>query len=270
MCKAVFGTRATGVIAMTDVHTIDLDRDGERRVFAAHGHAILANAGGLSLLKGVFEPGWRWSTDVAPIAGTPSCQTHHLGYVLSGQMHVILDDGTELEIGPGKLFDLPAGHDAWVIGDEPCVMIDVSPEATRYARPAGIGSIDDTAMMQVKRGYAAFNAGDAQTLREVLTRDVVQHVPGNGPLAGTYKGVDSVLGYYGRIGELTGGTFRANLIEVHGDGQGHVTAVHQITATRNGATRVSRGSIVFTFFGDRASDLLELHADLPGDDAFLS
>jgi ketosteroid isomerase-like protein len=258
------------VIAMTDVHTIDIDRDGERRAFVEHGHAMLANAGGLSLLKGVFEPGWRWSADVAPLAGTQSCQTHHLGYTLSGRMHVTLDDGTEFEIGPGQLFDLPAGHDAWVIGDEPCVMIDVSPEATRYARPAGLAGPEDKTMAVVRRGYAAFNAGDTQTLRELFTRDVVQHVPGSGPLAGTYKGVDSVLGYYARLGEMTAGTFRANLIEVHSDGQGHVTAVHQTSATRNGATRISRGSIVFTFLGDRASDLLELHADLPGDDAFLA
>ena len=255
---------------MANLQTANLDRNGETRSFAAHGQAMLASAGGLSLMKGVFEPGWRWSADVAPIAGTQSCQVRHLGYTLSGRMHVVLDDGTEREIGPGELFDLPAGHDAWVVGDEPCVMIDVSPDATRYARSAGIAGIDDAAMASVKRGYAAFNAGDSDTLRELFTRDVVQHVPGNGPLAGTYKGVDSVLGYYARIGELTAGTFRAHLIEVHGDGQGHVTAIHQTSATRNGVTRVARGSILFTFLGDRASDLLELHADLPGDDAFLS
>jgi ketosteroid isomerase-like protein len=125
-------------------------------------------------------------------------------------------------------------------------------------------------MALVERGYAAFNAGDVDTLRAVLANDVVQHVPGNGPLAGTYKGVDSVLGYYAKLAELTGGTFRAALIETHGDGEGHVTAVHQMIATRNGVTRVSRGSILFTVVNGKATDLLQLQADLPGDDAFFA
>jgi hypothetical protein len=79
-----------------------------------------------------------------------------------------------------------------------------------------------------------------------------------------------VLGYYGKLAELTGGTFRAHLVDVHGDGLGHVMALHQTVSTRNGVTRASRGSIVFTVMGGKATDLLELHADLPGDDAFLA
>jgi len=255
---------------MAEIITTNLDRDGERRAFAGHGHATLATAGGLSLMRGVFEPGWRWSVDVAPLAGTPSCQARHLGYVLSGRMQVRFQDGTEREIGQGDLFDLPAGHDAWVVGDEPCVMVDVSPDATRYARPAGIAAAEDAQMALVKRGYAAFNAGDVDTLRQIMAADVVHHVAGTGPLAGSYKGIDAVLGYYAKLGELTGGTFRASLLDVHGDQSAHVTAVHQMTATRNGVTRVSRGSILFTFAGDRAIDLLELHADLAGDDAFFA
>lgn len=257
---------------MTSMLTCNLDRDGESRQFAAHGHAQLASVGGLSLLKGVFEPGWRWSQDVGPIAGTASCQTRHLGYTISGRMHVVFDDGAEVEIGPGDMCDLPPGHDAWVVGDEACVMVDSSPAATRYAQAPmpGVAATEDTAMALVERGYAAFNTGDVATLRAVLADDVVQHVPGHGPLAGTYKGVDAVLGYYGKLGELTGGTFRAALVETHGDGEGHVTALHQIGATRNGMTRYSRGSIIFTVVNDRATDLLELHADLSGDDAFFA
>ncbi|HEV7208025.1 MAG TPA: nuclear transport factor 2 family protein [Mycobacteriales bacterium] len=243
---------------------------GETRQFAAHGHAKIASAGGLTILKGVFEPGWRWSTDVAPLAGTSSCQTRHLGYVISGRMRVRQDEGIESEVGTGDLFDLPAGHDAWVLGDEPCTMIDFSPDATRYARPAGLQAPDDASMNLVRRGYAAFNAHDVDTLRSVMAEDVVQHVPGSGPLAGAYKGIDAVLGYYGKLAELTGGTVRADLIDVHGDGQGHASSLHQMTATRNGITRVSRASILFSFVGDRATELLELHADLPGDDAFFS
>jgi ketosteroid isomerase-like protein len=250
----------------------NLDRDGEIRSFAGHGKAALASAGGFTLMKGIFEPGWRWSVDVAPIAGTPTCRTHHHGYVLSGTVQVRMDDGTESTIRAGDMFDLPAGHDAWVVGDEPCVMLDSSAEATRYARARadGMAAPDDKYMQLVRRGYEAFNARDMDTLREILSHDVVQHVPGTSQLAGAYKGIDAVLGYYAKLGELTGGTFTADLIDVYGDGQGHVTAVHQITASRNGMTMITRGSLLFTFLGDRATDLVEMHADLPADDAFFA
>jgi ketosteroid isomerase-like protein len=255
-----------------DAQISRLERDGETRPFAAHGHAIVGSAGGLSLMKGVFEPGWRWSVDVAPIAGTESCQTRHLGYVLSGRMQVRMDDGREEMVEAGDLFDLPAGHDAWVLGGQDCVMIDYSPEATRYARgpSAATAPSDDEYMRLVRRGYAAFNAGDQTTLRQILAHDVVQHVPGTSQIAGAYKGIDAVLGYYSKLAELTAGHFRADLIDVFGDGHGHVTALHQSTATRDGVTRVSRGTILFTFLGDRATELLQMHDDLPGDDAFFA
>jgi class 3 adenylate cyclase len=66
-----------------------------------------------------FEPGWHWATDVKPIAGTPSCQYHHLGVCVRGRLGLRMDDGTSFEIGTGMMFDIPAGHDGWVIGDEP-------------------------------------------------------------------------------------------------------------------------------------------------------
>jgi len=257
---------------MADIMISNMERDGERRWFVAHGHADLSNAGAVSVLRGVFDPGWRWSNDVAPIAGTSSCQVRHLGYVKAGSMRIRLDDGTERDLTAGDVFDLPAGHDAWVTSDVPCEMVDVSSDATRYAvgRPAGISEPADAAMKLVRRGYEAFNIGDVETLRSILARDVLHHVPGTSPLAGTYKGIDTVLGYYGKLAEITDGTFRADLIEVHGDGKGHVNAMHQISAVRNGVKHVSRGSILFTFLGEKATDLLELHGDLPGYDAFLS
>lgn len=257
---------------MTECFISNLDRDGEGRVFKDHGHALLSDAGGMSIVRGVFEPGWRWSQDIAPLTGTSSCQLRHLGYVLSGSMHIVMDDGGECDVGPGDVFDLPAGHDAWVTSDTACEMIDISPDAVNYAtsRAVGISAVDDQAMTLVRRGYEAFNSGDVETLISLFSTDVVQHVPGDSPLAGTYKGVDAVLGYYGQLAERTDGTFRAHLVDVHGDGQGHVCAVHQIAAVRNGTRRVSRGSIVFTFMGDKVTDLLELHGDLSGDDAFFS
>jgi class 3 adenylate cyclase len=67
----------------------------------------------------VFQPGWRWSKDVAPVAGTPSCQHRHLGYTITGRLAVRMNDGTEMTIGPGEAYEIPPGHDAWVDGDAP-------------------------------------------------------------------------------------------------------------------------------------------------------
>ena len=67
----------------------------------------------------VFRPGWRWSKDVAPIAGTGLCQHRHVGYTISGALEVQMQDGTRLVIGPGEAYEIPPGHDAWVLGDEP-------------------------------------------------------------------------------------------------------------------------------------------------------
>lgn len=71
-----------------------------------------------------YEPGWRWSVDVKPIAGTDSCLYHHLGLTLQGRLRVAMPDGTELEIGPGDVFEIPPDHDAWVVGDAPWVSVD--------------------------------------------------------------------------------------------------------------------------------------------------
>ena len=257
---------------MTDILISNIERDGENRPFAAHGHATLGHAGAAVVARGVFEPGWRWSKDLAPIAKTESCQVRHQGYVVSGTMRLRMDDGTEAEVSAGDIAEVPAGHDAWVVGDEPCVFLDFSPDALRYAtaREPGLAAPDDHAMEIVRRGYAAFNSADLETLAGLLAKDVTHHVPGNGPLAGHYKGLEAVLGYYAKLAELTDGTFRAHLMAVHGDGHGHVTAIHQIVGTRNGVTRVSQGSILFTLVGDKVTDLLQLSADLPGDDAFMA
>ena len=187
-------------------------------------------------------------------------------------MKIKLEDGREAEIGAGDLFDLPAGHDAWVVGSEPCVTIDHSPDAARYATgyTAPVTGEPDQNLDLVREGYAAFNTKDLPGLSALLSPNVVQHVPGASVVAGEYQGLEAVLGYYGKLAELTDGSFRADLIDVHGDSAGHVNALHQITATRTGVTRVSRGSILFTFVDGRATDLLELHGDLAGDDAFLS
>src|SRR6266496_668078 len=141
---------------MVDTRISNLERDGERRPVAAHGHATLGSAGGMTLMRGRFEPGWRWSNDIKPMAGTDSCQTRHLGYLLSGTMQVRMDDGTEQTIRAGDMFDLPAGHDAWVMGDEACDVLDFSPDATRYARPSAenLEPAEDAQMAVVRKGFA--------------------------------------------------------------------------------------------------------------------
>ncbi len=107
----------------------------EKRPFAQHGHAELHKLGNGGVMRAVFEPGWKWSADVAPIAGTKSCQVAHLGYAISGRMVIRMDDGTEAEIGPGDFFKIDPGHDAWVVGSESCVLIDFG-GSTTYAKPA--------------------------------------------------------------------------------------------------------------------------------------
>lgn len=104
----------------------------ETRPFKQHGRLDLVRVGNGVIGRGVFEPGWRWSKDVKPIAGTPSCQTEHVGYVLSGRMVIAMDGGPETEIGPGDFVEIPPGHDAWTVGDEPCVLLDIA-GAAHYA-----------------------------------------------------------------------------------------------------------------------------------------
>ena len=82
----------------------------------------------------VHEPGWRWMSHVRPIAGTDRCMYHHLGYVVSGRLHVTMEDGTETVIGSNEVFEIPPGHDAEVVGDERWVAIDFR-GARSYARP---------------------------------------------------------------------------------------------------------------------------------------
>jgi class 3 adenylate cyclase len=71
-----------------------------------------------------YEPGWRWSIDMKPLAGTYRCQLHHVGVTTSGRLRIQMQDGAEMDLGPGDVFEIPPGHDAWVVGDEPWVAVD--------------------------------------------------------------------------------------------------------------------------------------------------
>ena len=118
---------------MAGIELKSLDAPDETRPFADKGNAAVVNIGGGTVMRGTFEPGWRWSEHVRPIAGTESCQSPHFLYMLSGRMKVVMDDGTEGEAGPGDVVRIDPGHDAWIVGDETCQVVDfaVSPA---YAR----------------------------------------------------------------------------------------------------------------------------------------
>ena len=98
-----------------------------------HGRAEILKVGGAEIGRLVLQPGWRWSNDVKPLAGTDLCEAPHMQYHVSGRLGVRMGDGTEFEAGPGDVTSLPQGHDAWVVGDEPVVVVDWY-GASNYAR----------------------------------------------------------------------------------------------------------------------------------------
>ena len=108
------------------------DKSDEVRRFP-HGRAEILNVGGSEVGRMVFEPGWRWSNDVKPTAGTDSCTAPHFQYHVRGTLHIVMGDGTEFEARPGDVTALPQGHDAWVVGDEPVIVVDWW-GASNYAR----------------------------------------------------------------------------------------------------------------------------------------
>ena len=107
--------------------------DEVREFTDGKGRVELVDLNGHAVGRGTFEPGWRWSEHVKPIAGTDTCQAAHLLYCLSGRMKVVMDDGTEGEVGPGDMASIEPGHDAWVVGDEPCVAVDFG-SISQYAK----------------------------------------------------------------------------------------------------------------------------------------
>ncbi|MFD7325933.1 cupin domain-containing protein [Streptomyces sp. NPDC059875] len=110
---------------MTGIVSRSFDSADETRPFeGGKGRLDLVNTDRGPVGRAVFEPGWKWSQHVKPIAGTDSCQADHVGYVVSGRMKIVMNDGDSIEVGPGDFFAVPPGHDAWVLGDEACVALD--------------------------------------------------------------------------------------------------------------------------------------------------
>ncbi|MDT7788558.1 MAG: hypothetical protein QOF58_6977 [Pseudonocardiales bacterium] len=110
------------------------DKPEETRPFEqGMGQLELLNLDSGPVGRAVFQPGWRWSEHVKPIAQTDSCMVAHKGYCVSGRMQIVMDDGQQEEIGPGDFMMAEPGHDAWVVGDEPCVLVDWQGESD-YAK----------------------------------------------------------------------------------------------------------------------------------------
>jgi hypothetical protein len=118
---------------MAEAEVKSFDSPDETRPFEGNGKAEVLEVGGHTVSRGTFEPGWRWSENLKPIAQTDSCQIAHLGYVVSGRMKIEMDDGGEAEMGPGDAVAIPPGHDAVVVSDEPCVFVDFG-QVADYAK----------------------------------------------------------------------------------------------------------------------------------------
>ena len=102
-----------------------LDTPDEKRALPKTKIEVV-NFGDTVVMRATFQPGWKWSECVKPTAGTHSCLVPHVNYFISGHMKIVMDDGTEKDMRAGDVAVVPPGHDAWVVGDEPCVAIDFS------------------------------------------------------------------------------------------------------------------------------------------------
>ena len=109
-----------------------LSSPDETRTFDK-GKVELATLSGVTFGRAVLNPGWKWSQHVKPIAKTESCLAPHTQYVISGRLHIAMDHGEAFDLGPGDAAVIPPGHDAWVVGNEPFVSIDVT-GMTHYAK----------------------------------------------------------------------------------------------------------------------------------------
>jgi class 3 adenylate cyclase len=110
------------------------DRPDETRPFP-HGIGTFVDLDSLAIGRAVLEPGWRWSTDLKPLVGTELCELHHLHVLVSGRMAFQTADGEQHEFAPNDVMDIGPGHDAWVVGDEPVVLLDISGNVSDFGLP---------------------------------------------------------------------------------------------------------------------------------------
>jgi len=139
-----------------------LDRPDGHREFA-HGVGDFVDVGSAGVGRAILEPGWRWSVDVKPAVGSESCQIHHLHLLLAGRLAFQMDDGEIHEFEPNDVMDIPPGHDAWTVGDERVVLIDISGNVTNFGLPPSTSRAVATMLMTDIVGSTdiAAGAGDA-------------------------------------------------------------------------------------------------------------
>jgi hypothetical protein len=119
---------------MAGVHTLNFDSPDETRT-PEKTRVQLVRVGGTTVGRLTLEPGWKWSECIKPVVGTDSCQVRHVGIVQSGNMHIVHEDGTEADLGPGETYVIEPGHEAWVVGDDAFVALEFeSRSAEEYAR----------------------------------------------------------------------------------------------------------------------------------------
>jgi quercetin dioxygenase-like cupin family protein len=121
-----------GGVAVAGLEIKNVGEPDETRPFTDKGQAAVVNIAGHPVMYMTYEPGWRWSEHLKPIVGTESCEATHLLYCLSGRLRVETNGGEQGEIGPGDVAAIEPGHDAWTVGDEPCVAVDFG----SYVQPA--------------------------------------------------------------------------------------------------------------------------------------
>jgi hypothetical protein len=119
---------------MTSIESKSMDKPDETRT-PEKTMVSVVHLGPATVARVTAQPGWRWSECIKPVVRTESCQAAHLGYVVSGRIHIAANDGAELDLGPGDAYRIDPGHDAWVLGDEPFVALEFeSKTAETYAK----------------------------------------------------------------------------------------------------------------------------------------
>ena len=120
---------------MASIESKSLSTPDETRTPDKTAMDVVRLADGTTAARLTFQPGWRWSECIKPVAGTDSCQVRHVGFVQSGRLHVSHEDGTEVEVESGRPYVIEPGHDAWVVGDQPFVAFEFDSSAAEgYAR----------------------------------------------------------------------------------------------------------------------------------------
>lgn len=140
-----------------EARSLDTSTEVARRV--GNADLAVASVGDATITREVMHPGWRWSTDVKPVVGTDLCRASHQFFIASGRVHIVMEDGAEIELGTGDAGFIPPGHDAWVVGDEPCEMIDFSPTYSQLIE-AGQAYQAMTAPGQARAGCSRAEAAE--------------------------------------------------------------------------------------------------------------